>query len=73
MGMYGVKEFAAIVPPSCTAILAVGAVRERVTLKNGGVESERVCSLTLSADHRVVNGVAAAEFLQGIQFQLNDL
>jgi pyruvate dehydrogenase E2 component (dihydrolipoamide acetyltransferase) len=73
LGMYGVKEFAAIVPPSCTAILAVGAVRERVTLKNGGVESERVCSLTLSADHRVVNGVAAAEFLQGIQFQLNDL
>jgi pyruvate dehydrogenase E2 component (dihydrolipoamide acetyltransferase) len=73
LGMYGVKEFAAIVPPSCTAILAVGAVREIVTVKNGTADSELVCSLTLSADHRVVNGVAAAQFLRGIQFHLNSL
>lgn len=73
LGMYGVKEFAAIVPPSCTAILAVGAVREMVAVKNGIADTELVCSLTLSADHRVVNGVAAAQFLRGIQYHLNSL
>jgi pyruvate dehydrogenase E2 component (dihydrolipoamide acetyltransferase) len=73
LGMFGVKEFAAIVPPSCTAILAVGAVREKVTVKNGAVGTEMVCSLTLSADHRVVDGVTAARFLERIRSHLDSL
>ncbi len=73
LGMFGVKQFAAIIPPSCTAALSVGAVREQPVIKNGKLENELVCSLTLSADHRVVDGVAAARFLQGIQQHLNSL
>ena len=73
LGMFGVKEFAAIVPPSCTAIVAVGAVRETVTVKDGVASTELVCTLTLSADHRVVDGVTAARFLQRFQSHLNSL
>jgi pyruvate dehydrogenase E2 component (dihydrolipoamide acetyltransferase) len=73
LGMFGVKQFAAIIPPGSTSVLAIGAVREQALIKNGKVESELVCSLTLSADHRVVDGVAAAKFLERIQFHLNSL
>lgn len=73
LGMLGVKQFAAIIPPSCTSALAIGAVREQPAVKNGKLESELVCSLTLSADHRVVDGVAAARFLERVQFHLNSL
>jgi len=73
LGMFGVKGFAAIVPPSCTAILAVGAVREKVTVTNSAVGTEMVCSLTLSADHRVVDGVTAARFLERMQSHLDFL
>ena len=73
LGMFGVKQFAAIIPPSCTSALAIGAVREQPAVKNGKLESELVCSLTISADHRVVDGVAAARFLERVQFHLNSL
>lgn len=73
LGMFGVKQFAAIVPPGCTSVLAIGAVREQPVIKNGKLENELVCSLTLSADHRVVDGVAAARFLERTQFHLNSL
>ena len=73
LGMFGVRQFSAIIPPSCTSALAIGAVREQPVLKNGKLESELVCSLTLSADHRVVDGVAVARFLERIQFHLNSL
>jgi pyruvate dehydrogenase E2 component (dihydrolipoamide acetyltransferase) len=73
LGMFGVKQFAAIIPPGCTAVLAIGAVREEPVARNGQVVIDRVCSLTLSADHRVVDGVTAARFLERIQFHLNSL
>jgi pyruvate dehydrogenase E2 component (dihydrolipoamide acetyltransferase) len=73
LGMFGVKQFAAIIPPSCTSALAIGAVREQPAVKNGKLENGLVCSLTISADHRVVDGVAAARFLERIQFHLNSL
>jgi pyruvate/2-oxoglutarate dehydrogenase complex dihydrolipoamide acyltransferase (E2) component len=71
LGMFGVKQFSAIIPPGCTSALAIGTVREQPVLQNGTLENELVCSLTLSADHRVVDGVAAARFLERIQFHLN--
>ncbi len=73
LGMFGVKQFAAIIPPGCTSALAIGAVREQPVLRNGKLENEWVCSVTLSADHRVVDGVAAARFLERMQFHLNSL
>ncbi len=73
LGMFRIKQFAAIIPPVCTAALAIGAVREQLAIKNGKLESELVCSLTISADHRVVDGVAVARFLERIQFHLNSL
>jgi pyruvate dehydrogenase E2 component (dihydrolipoamide acetyltransferase) len=73
LGMFRVKQFAAIIPPSCTSALAIGAVREQPTIKNGKLENELVCSITISADHRVVDGVAVARFLERVQFHLNSL
>lgn len=73
LGMFGVKEFSAIIPPGCTAALAIGAVRDAAVVRDGQIEAGRICTLTLSADHRVVDGVAAARFLQRMQHYLNEL
>ncbi len=73
LGMHGVKEFAAIIPPGSTAVLAIGAVREAPVARNGVVTVERIATVTLSADHRVVDGVTAARFLERMQFHLNSL
>jgi pyruvate dehydrogenase E2 component (dihydrolipoamide acetyltransferase) len=73
LGMFNVKQFTAIIPPGCTSILAVGAVRDRVIVKNQQVGIRKICSITLSADHRVVDGVTAAKFLERVQVHLNSL
>lgn len=63
LGMYGVKSFQAIINPPQSAILAVGGVEERPVIRAGKVEAARVLNLSLSCDHRVVDGVLAAEFM----------
>jgi pyruvate/2-oxoglutarate dehydrogenase complex dihydrolipoamide acyltransferase (E2) component len=73
LGMYGVKEFAAIIPPGCTSVLAVGAVREVPVVRNGAIQIGKVATVTVSADHRVVDGICAARFLERMQFHLNSL
>lgn len=73
LGMFGVKQFSAIVPPECSAILAVGAVREVVRVKNRQISIGDACSLTLSCDHRVIDGIMAARFLERVQTRLNSL
>jgi pyruvate dehydrogenase E2 component (dihydrolipoamide acetyltransferase) len=73
LGMFGVKEFAAIIPPGCSAVLAIGAVRDAPVVRGGRIEAGRVCTLTLSADHRIVDGIAAARFLDRMQRQLDSL
>ena len=73
LGMHGVKEFAAIIPPGCTAVLAIGAVRDAPVVRHGRLEAARICTLTLSADHRIVDGVTAARFLTRIQHHLDSL
>ena len=73
LGMHGVKEFAAIIPPQCTAVLAVGAIREKLVLADQQVRAVQVCSLTLSTDHRVADGITAAKFLERMQEHLNSL
>lgn len=73
LGMHGLRQFTAIIPPGSTAVLAIGAVREEPVVRNGQIAIETVCTLTLSADHRVVDGVNAARFLERMQFHLDAL
>ncbi len=63
LGMFGVEEFAAIVNPPEPAILAVGAVREAVIVKDGSMKPGKVMTMTLSCDHRVIDGLLAAKFM----------
>jgi pyruvate dehydrogenase E2 component (dihydrolipoamide acetyltransferase) len=64
LGMYGVREFAAIINPPHATILAVGAARRQaVEREDGGIAFASVLSVTLSCDHRVVDGALGAELI----------
>jgi len=63
LGMFGVDSFDAIINPPQVAILAVGAGADRVVPRDGHAEIAKVATLTLSCDHRVVDGASAAQFL----------
>lgn len=67
LGMFGVKNFAAIVNPPQGCILAVGAGEERVVVRHGKMEVRNVMDVTLSVDHRVVDGAVGAQFLQAFK------
>jgi len=64
--MYGVTSFTAIIAPPQGAILAVGAMRSEPLVRDGEVRAGQLLSLTLSADHRIMNGVDGAQFLTTI-------
>ncbi|HEV8553464.1 MAG TPA: dihydrolipoamide acetyltransferase family protein [Casimicrobiaceae bacterium] len=63
LGMYGIKEFDAIVNPPQASILAVGASEQRAVVRDGVLEVATVMTCTLSADHRAIDGAVAARFL----------
>jgi pyruvate dehydrogenase E2 component (dihydrolipoamide acetyltransferase) len=63
LGMHGIKEFAAIINPPQGCILAVGAGEQRPVVKSGALAIATVMTVTLSVDHRVVDGAVGAEFL----------
>lgn len=63
LGMMGVKQFAAIVNPPQAAILAVGSVGKKVVVKGEGYAEASVMLVTLSCDHRVIDGAMGAEWL----------
>ena len=63
LGMYGIKQFEAIINPPQGAILAVGAGQQRPVVKDGALAIATVMSCSLSVDHRVVDGAIGAEFL----------
>jgi len=67
LGMFGVQHFEAIINPPQAAILAVGAARQVPVVDDGQVTVGSRMSCTLSADHRVVDGAMAAEYLQSLQ------
>jgi pyruvate dehydrogenase E2 component (dihydrolipoamide acetyltransferase) len=68
LGMYGVREFAAIINPPQATILAVGAARRQAIEKeDGGVAFASILSVTLSCDHRVVDGALGAELIAAFQ------
>jgi len=67
LGMYGIKTFSAIVNPPEGAILAVGGTEERAMVENGQLCVKKMMNLTLSCDHRVVDGAVGAEFLAALK------
>ena len=72
LGMYGVKEFSAVINPPQGAILAIGAAEERPIIKDGAVAAATLMSCTLSVDHRVVDGAVGARFLSAFKRLIED-
>jgi len=67
LGMFGIDEFTAIINPPDACILAVGGVKETVIVENGEMFAGKMMKVTLSCDHRVVDGVMGAKFLQTLK------
>lgn len=72
LGMYGIEEFTAIINPPDSCILAVGAVKNVPVVKNGLVVPGHVMKVTLSCDHRSVDGAVGSSFLQSLKSYLED-
>ncbi|MCE3007839.1 MAG: pyruvate dehydrogenase complex dihydrolipoamide acetyltransferase [Bacteroidetes bacterium] len=72
LGMYGIEEFTAIINPPDACILAVGAIQEVPVVKNGLVVPGKQMRVTLSCDHRAVDGATGSEFLQTLKFLLEN-
>jgi pyruvate dehydrogenase E2 component (dihydrolipoamide acetyltransferase) len=73
LGMFGVKSFTAIINPPEAAILAVGAIEDKLVLSEAGVTAVPTLALTLSSDHRLIDGALAARFLRAIRERLESL
>ena len=67
LGMFGIKDFSAVINPPHATILAVGAGEERAVVKNGEIKIANVMSVTLSTDHRAVDGALGAELLSAFR------
>ncbi|MGB9321489.1 MAG: 2-oxo acid dehydrogenase subunit E2, partial [Pseudolabrys sp.] len=63
LGMYGIKDFTAVINPPQSTILAVGTGEERAVVRNGKIEAATIMSVTLSCDHRAVDGALGAELI----------
>ena len=72
LGMFGIEAFTAIINPPDACILAVGAVRECPVVRNGQLSVGQRMTVTLSCDHRVVDGATGAAFLQSLSLMLRD-
>jgi pyruvate dehydrogenase E2 component (dihydrolipoamide acetyltransferase) len=67
LGMYPIEEFAAVINPPQAAVLAVGSLAERAVVREGAVVARQTMRVTLSSDHRVIDGAEAAQFLQTLK------
>lgn len=72
LGMYGVREFSAIINPPQAGILAVGATESRPLVRDGEVQTASMMTMTFSADHRVIDGAVAGRLLTATKNQLED-
>ena len=72
LGMFGIEEFTAIINPPDACILAVGGIKETAIVKDGQIVAGHVMKVTLSCDHRVVDGAMGAAFLQTFKDLLED-
>jgi pyruvate dehydrogenase E2 component (dihydrolipoamide acetyltransferase) len=67
LGAFPVDRFVAIVPPGQSGIIAIGRIRDEVAVRNGGFFAAKLISLTLSADHRYIDGAAGAQFMKEVK------
>ena len=67
LGMYGIKDFTAVINPPQSTILAVGAGEERAVVRNGAFAVATIMSVTLSCDHRAVDGALGAELVSAFK------
>jgi pyruvate dehydrogenase E2 component (dihydrolipoyllysine-residue acetyltransferase) len=67
LGMYGIKDFTAVINPPHATILAVGTSEERAVVRNGRIEAAHIMSVTLSCDHRAVDGALGAELIRAFK------
>lgn len=67
LGMFGIQEFTAIINPPNSCILAVGGISEKLVMKEGAPAVSHVMKVTLTCDHRVVDGALGAKFLQNLK------
>ena len=67
LGMFGIREFTAVINPPQSAILAVGAAETRAVARGGKIEAATVMTVTMSCDHRVIDGATGARFLQAFR------
>src|SRR5258708_2683675 len=72
LGMFGIKEFTAIINPPQSAILAVGAGEERAVVRDGKIVPATIMSVTMSCDHRVIDGATGARFLQTLKIFIEE-
>ena len=72
LGMFGIEEFTAIVNPPNACILAIGAIRDVPVVKDGEIVPGNRMKVTLSCDHRVVDGATGAQFLQTLRHYLEE-
>jgi pyruvate dehydrogenase E2 component (dihydrolipoamide acetyltransferase) len=73
MGMLDVDNFSAIINPGESAILAVASTRDTVVVKEGQMTIRSIMKITLSADHRIVDGAMGAAFVNSIKHKLEDI
>jgi pyruvate dehydrogenase E2 component (dihydrolipoamide acetyltransferase) len=67
LGMFGIREFTAVINPPQSAILAVGAGEQRAIVKDGILKTATMMTVTMSCDHRVIDGATGARFLQAFK------
>jgi pyruvate dehydrogenase E2 component (dihydrolipoamide acetyltransferase) len=72
LGMYGIDEFTAIINPPDACILAVGGIKETVIVEKGEMKVANIMKVTLTCDHRVVDGATGAEFLKTLKANLEE-
>jgi len=72
LGMFGIEEFTAIINPNDSCILAIGGIKETPIIKNGEMVPGNMMKVTMSCDHRLVDGATGAAFLQTLKELLED-
>ena len=72
LGMFGIEEFTAIINPPDACIMAVGGIKQTAIVKDGQLAIGNIMKVTMSCDHRVVDGAVGSAFLQTFKSLLED-
>ena len=67
LGMFGIRDFIPVVNPGESCILGLGVIQDRVVFRQGGIQVRQMMTMTLSVDHRLVDGAVAAQFLETVR------